>query len=366
MFFRLYFRMVLIVLFLISCRHSEDIKLSENVIQKDIEIKVKYAKHFGFRKKDSKTFIFITENYQDTIYFEVKKTCYRMAILGTIPVFQLYLLNAWEYLVAIDDIKYYHNQKIKELYNAEKIVEILPNLQWNYEKLLLSKPNVLISYSRLTENVKLQELLEQNDIQHLLYLDYLEQEPLARAEWIKVLGCITHKETLADSIFNVIETKYNSLKKAIDTVPYFPKVITEVMYGDVWYIAGNKSYIAQLIRDAGGKYAFDFHDYENSKPYSLEYVIKYASDADVWVHLHSFRTLNEMKNANEKYTLLKAFQNKRCYNNNKITNEYGYNDYYESGICLPHLVLSDLIKIFHANKPIIKDSLNYYYCLSEK
>ncbi len=363
MFFRWYFNFF-ILLIVYACNNSTTIHRSVYSQEKE-SIHIKYAKHFGILKQNHKKIIFITENYKDTVFFEVNHPYSRIAVLGTIPAFQLYLLSAVQNIVAIDDIKYYNCNEIKKLYNSQHIAGVLPNLQWNYELLITSRPELLITYSDLSDNSKLQSILKSNHIQHLLYLDYLEQEPLGRAEWIKVLGHLINKDSLAEKIFSEIEQQYLQLKKCTDTCIYRPKILTETMYGDVWYIAGNQSYIAQLIKDAGGKYAFDFHTYENSQPYSLEYVLKYAQDADIWIHLHQFKSLQEIKNTNTKLAMFKAFQNKQCYNNNKIRNGYAYNDYYESGICMPHRILQDLIDIFHPHY-LEQKEMHYYYPLPEK
>lgn len=324
---------------------------------------VRYARHFGFLRRQNATVLFITENYKDTLFFESQKNYHRLAVLGTIPVFQLYLLNALHTLVAIDDIKYYNLPAVQTMYSQKKISELLPNLQWNYERLLSSKPDLLITYSSLNDHPKLLNILKNKSIATILYLDYLEQHPLARAEWIKVIGYLTGAYSKAEQVFSDTEERYKLLQTLTDTVQNRPKVFTEVLYGDVWYIAGNKSYIAQLIKDAGGHYVFDFHNYENTQAFSLEYVLKHAQAADFWIHLQHFRSLKELQTANSKYTLFKAFQEKHCYNNNKHCNTYGYNDFYESGICQPHLILEDLIYILHPERVPEKQQLHYYYLL---
>lgn len=362
MYFRWYFN--LMVVFILFACHPNDDKMDKN-LQGSFKYPVQYAQHFRIFKNGSAMVIGITENFKDTIYFEVKQSYNRLAVLGTIPVFQLSLLNATDKIVAIDDIKYYNLNSVIERKLSNKIAEVLPNLQWNYELLLSVNPDVIITYSNIDENMKLKELIHYHSVQHLLYLDYLEQHPLGRAEWIKVLGCLTGKDSLANQIFSDIEKKYWQLTKYTDTTKFRPKVLTEVMYGDVWYIAGGRSYIAQLIKDAGGQYVFDFHNYENSKPYSLEYVLKYAKEADFWIHTHQFESFESLKNANSKYVLFRAFQNKNCFNNNTIKNKFGFNDYYESGICMPYLILEDLINIFHPDY-LSSKTVHYYYRLSEK
>lgn len=368
MFFRWYFNFIVIVFFF-SCNTNNStqstLQYNDDNTANNYHYPIQYARHFCIQQQGLKKIICITENFKDTLFFEVDKKYNRLAIMGTIPVFQLYLLNALQNLVAIDDSKYYNLDTIQKLHQSQQIVELMPNLQWNYELLLSKKFDILITYSLINENNKLKQLLTTQHIQHLPYLDYLEHHPLGRAEWIKVLGCLINKDSLAGKIFSDIEKKYKELKSLTDTIKIHPSVFTEIMYGDVWYIAGRQSYIAQIIKDAGGKYVFDFHNYENSKPYSFEYVLKHAQNADYWIHLHQYKSLNELQNANSKYKLFKAFQNKKCFNNNKIQNQYGYNDYYESGICQPHLILKDLIKILHPAY-FSNDSLQYYYLLPEE
>jgi len=363
MYFRWYFSWLIIVVILLSCQEKDK---KQNLFKNHSAIKIKYAKHFGIGEKEGTKYLFVTENFEDTSWIKIERPYQKIAALGTIPVFQMYLLNALNNLVAIDDIRYYCLESIQKLYSAKKIIDIQPNLQWNYELLLFTDPDILITYSNLKENMQLQHIVSNHQIQHLVYLDYLEESPLARAEWIKAIGALLDKDSLANKIFNDIEKRYIELKQLTKSIESRPKVLTEVMYGDVWYIAGKNSYIAQLINDAGGNYCFDFHNYENTKPYSFEYVLKYAQDADVWLNLHQYRSLNEMQNAFTKYKLFKAFQKKQCFNNNKIQNQFGFNDYYESGICLPHQILEDMIKILHPELLPNKNEFYYYYQLSEK
>jgi iron complex transport system substrate-binding protein len=51
--------------------------------------------------------------------------------------------------------------------------------------------------------------------------------------------------------------------------------------------------------------------------------------------------------ADERYANFAALQQGRVYNNNACQNAHGGNDYWETGVANPHLVLADLIKIFH-------------------
>lgn len=369
MFFRCYFSWaVLFFSIFIGCSRREPLLEKNHLLLKENSvfklIQPQYAKHFAIKCLGNKKMLFIINEKKDTSVLEINSDEYfrSLAVLGTIPVFQLKLLNALSSLKAIDDIRYYNLSDIQSLYNSHDIVELLPNLQWNYEHLLKASPDIIVTYSDVQmHHAKLKNMMSERRIKQILYLDFLEEHPLGRAEWIKVMGFLLNKDSLADEVFKHIEHEYQNLLHKVTSVKNRPRVFTEVLYGDVWYIAGNKSYISKIINDAGGKYVFDFHDYENSRPFSFEYVIKYAHNADIWINMQAFNTYDEMLKANPKYALFRAFRDKKCFNNNKTVNAYGYNDYYESGICLPYLILQDLMAIFHPELfGFEKHSFHYY------
>jgi iron complex transport system substrate-binding protein len=140
------------------------------------------------------------------------------------------------------------------------------------------------------------------------------------------------------------------LKHLTDTVKYRPTVLTEIKYGDAWYVPGGNSFMAHFIKDAGGTYIWKDEDRTGSIPLSFEAVYLKAKDADHWLNL--FINLNTKKDLlayDERYAMFKAFKTGNLYNNNKIANTKGYSDYWENGMTNPDELLLDLIKIFHPN-----------------
>ncbi len=61
----------------------------------------------------------------------------------------------------------------------------------------------------------------------------------------------------------------------------------------------------------------------------------------------------------ERFGQFAAFQNGAIYNNNARQKENGGNDYWESGVANPDVVLADLITIFHPE--LLPDRELYYY-----
>ena len=69
-------------------------------------------------------------------------------------------------------------------------------------------------------------------------------------------------------------------------------------------------------------------------------------------------TLDELKAACPKFIDTRCFRGGQVYNNNARTNAAGGNDYYESAVVNPDLVLRDLVKIFHPE--LVEEDFVYY------
>ena len=69
-------------------------------------------------------------------------------------------------------------------------------------------------------------------------------------------------------------------------------------------------------------------------------------------------TLDELKAACPKFADTRCVRNGYVYNNNARTNAAGGNDYYESAVVNPDLLLRDLVKIFHPE--LVEEDFVYY------
>ncbi|MEJ2151189.1 MAG: ABC transporter substrate-binding protein, partial [Chloroflexota bacterium] len=118
------------------------------------------------------------------------------------------------------------------------------------------------------------------------------------------------------------------------------------------------SYVAELLSDAGADYVFSDDDSVGSLFLDFETVFERAQDADVWINV-DFASLEEMAGTDERFTEFAAFQNGQVYAFNRRVSEQGGNDYYESSAARPHLILLDLVKIFHPD--LVPDHDFVYY-----
>ena len=206
------------------------------------------------------------------------------------------------------------------------------------------------------ENVR-HDRLEKTGIPIIECADYMENTPLGRAEWMRLIGRLYGCEELADSLFMSIKESYLSTKQKVDSAKHKPLVITERRIGQVWYIPGGKSYIAQLLNDAGAQYPWSDNNNTGSLALSFENVLERGQEADFWLikyHAPQNFTYNNLKQEYTPNSRFKAFNQKQIYGCNTH-----YMRYYEETPFHPERLLKDLVAIFHPT--LFEGYTPYYY-----
>jgi len=96
-----------------------------------------------------------------------------------------------------------------------------------------------------------------------------------------------------------------------------------------------------------------------SIPLAFEAVFAKAGEADYWLNVGYVGSLADLKAMDARYADFAAFQKGNVWNNDARTTANGGNDYYESAVAHPEVVLADLIKIFHPD--LLPDHELVYY-----
>lgn len=186
--------------------------------------------------------------------------------------------------------------------------------------------------------------------------DYMEQNPLGRAEWVKFIGLLFGKEELADSIYARTKTEYVRLKQLADSVSRRPMVLTETMTGGVWYVPGGDSYRVHLFLDAGASYPWQDERQAGSLACDFARVLDRAQSADFW-----FLTVYGYDLSREK--MLEIYPHNDQFAAFRSGNVYYLNSaesrFFEETPFHPDLILKEYIKIFHPE--LLPDyTLKYY------
>jgi iron complex transport system substrate-binding protein len=291
----------------------------------------------------------------------VKSPCKKIASLSSIYTAMLCDLNAIENIVAIDNIDYVNDVRVITKFKAHQLHELSKGPEINVEQTVALHPDVIFSFGMGNPQQDINTKLLQANIPLVISLDHLEETPLARAEWIKFYAVFVNKQSLADSIFNMVEKNYFELKSLAANTKKHPTVFNELKCGDVWYMPGGKSYVAQLIKDASATYMWQSDSSYGSHPFSFEQVYAKAKDAEYWINLSSVNSKKELLSLEPRYAEFKAVALGNLYNNNKIKNSKGYSTYWETAMIYPNRILSDLISIFHPQLKVqLKNDLYYY------
>jgi iron complex transport system substrate-binding protein len=269
-------------------------------------------------------------------------------------------LNEISTVYGFSGTRFIYNEDLRRNVKESRILEIGYDENLDKEQILKIEADLVIAYGIGGESAGYIAKLKELGIKVLFNADYLETDPLGKAEWIKMIGALYGKETMADSIFRNIEFEYNRLKDYLQVnAGRRPKVMLGLPFKDTWYISPGNSYISQLISDAGGEYLW--HDTESSvsMPTGLENVYVKALSAEFWLNTGIAGTREEIKSADPRLAELPCFRSGNLFNNNKRSNVFGGNDYWEGGAINPQIILKDIATILHPE--LFKDSDLFYY-----
>lgn len=229
----------------------------------------------------------------------------------------------------------------------------------DYETLLAVEPDLVLLFG-LNGASGMERRLGELGIPYVYVGDYLEESPLGKAEWLVAVGELVGRRAEAEALFAGIPIRYNALKERVAASGRpRPKVMLNTPYADAWFMAPQASYVAQTVADAGGDYLYKKNTTTRSLPIDLEEAALLVGAADVWLNVGTLRTLDELRRSLPKFADAPCVVRGDVWNCNRRTNAAGGNDYWESGVVHPDLVLRDLVQILHPGL-IAEEPFVYY------
>jgi iron complex transport system substrate-binding protein len=231
---------------------------------------------------------------------------------------------------------------------AGKVKELGAGPSANPELVLELQPD-WIMISTLGEDLRYLDIFKQAGIPALINGEYVEQNPLGRAEWIKFTGVLLGKYSEALAQFEQIKKDYLEAEVLASSLTEKdkPKVLSGVMYQDIWYAPGGESWAAQLLEKAGGSYVFGKEGAAGSLQLNYEVVLDQATSAPLWIGAADFASLEEMGKIEPRYQAFAAWKTGEVYTYTAKKGATGGLEYFELGYLRPDLILKDLIKILH-------------------
>lgn len=284
----------------------------------------------------------------------------RVVALSSSQVGYMLRLGLRDRIVAVGEGRYLVDSLLYVRVQKGEVAEVGNGPTLSLEKLMATKPDLVFDFAT-GGGMDDYERIGAIGLSLMLTSEWQERTPLAKAEWIKLFGRLFGVEALADSIFEQSKTNYTSelqtpnslvtsnselrtpnseLRTQNSELPC-PRVLVGMSYGGVWHAPGGKSFTAQLIKDAGGCYLWAA-DTNQDLQFSLEEILQVADSADVWVNPGMFATVEDLLMAEPRVKYIRAFKEKRVYQNDGIKGAGGGNDFFESAVAYPAEILTNL------------------------
>jgi iron complex transport system substrate-binding protein len=278
--------------------------------------------------------------------------------LSTTHISLLDFLDATDRIVGMSDTARLVNPKVLAMARAGKIEEVGRDQTLNEERVLALAPDLIMTVGFTGKNIGSYRTLMESGIAVLTNSEWMETSVLGRMEWAKLVGAFLDRDGIAERKFDSLETEYGKVKRLAASARNRPKVIGGTSRKGVWTVPGGRSYVAGLLRDAGAEYPFADDTTSGSRNLGFETVYRAGLDADFWLNAGWAESLKDIEDEDKRYRDFKAFKAKRVFNNAKRMSPNGSNDYWESGVVNPHLILSDLVKVLHPE--LLPDYRLYY------
>ena len=164
---------------------------------------------------------------------------------------------------------------------------------------------------------------------------------------MRAMAILTKRAT-AEERFAPIAERYTALAAEAQQDEKRPTVMFNSPYRDNWFMPPATSYLVQLVTDAGGEYIYRADDGDNrSDVIDLEEAYLLASEADVWLNPGVIFSLDELCHRFPRFADVKAVREREVWNNNARLSPAGGNDFWETGVVEPDVILEDLRHLLH-------------------
>ena len=270
----------------------------------------------------------------------------RVILTSTTHIPALETLESEESLVGFPGLGYISSPGVRDRIDKGNVEELGVHEALNTELAIALNPDVVVGFG-VSGAPSSYNALEASGIPIVYNGDWMEENPLGKAEWIVFFGLLYNKKIAAEMAFSRVEKAYLEARNLAAKAPGRPTVLSGSLYRDIWYLPGGSSWAAQLIKDASGQYLWESTSESGSLSLSLESVLEKGSDADIWIAPSQFTSYQEMEQAEAHYGQFKAFREERIYTYALSLGPGEGLLYYELGPSRPDLILKDLVYWFH-------------------
>lgn len=343
---------ILIGVFLVlGCSSDADTTITEHKNWKAVPLK--YAKHFRLLQKGEQFRLILldldTKEEVQSIPIAPKSNERIICLTATLTG-MFCELDVRDFVIGVTAENQLYDPQMKKRFKSGDVDAYGDFTQLSLERVANAHPNVIL-YNFVNNEFPHKEKLEKLGVQLVVVNDWLEAHPLAKAEWIKVVGALTGTFDEANSLFEKIETNYLAIREKVSQFEEQPSIISGNLISGSWYAPSGENYFGILIKDAGGDYTYKDSKGTRSLALPLEKILDDNQNTSIWLN-PGVPTKKQLLQLNSHAALLAAFEN----------GTYGYarnsNKFWEQSATRADFVLNDLAHIFH---PEMNDDYTFHY-----
>lgn len=282
----------------------------------------------------------------------------RLVCMSSTQVAMLDALGATDRIVGVSGLQYISNKDVHQ----RDVADVGPMENVDYERLVALEPDLVLLYG-IGGASPMQSKLDELQIPYFYIDEYSEQSPLGKAEWLVAIGEITGLGDRARNRFGEIEQAYHQVAARASAAGASgrgksPSVMVNMPYNGVWYMPSQQSNLVTMIKDAGGSYTYP-NNSADSEPVDIEKACHLAADADVWINADGVADMAALRSMVPQFADSPAVAARRVWASDRRSTPGRGNDYYESAVVRPDIVLRDLYHIFYPD--LTPDYTPYYY-----
>ena len=281
----------------------------------------------------------------------------RVVCMSSSHIAMLDAIGAVESVVGVSGKNFITNPYV--VAHQRTIADVGYDGNMNFELLVAQQPDIVLLYG-VTGACTMESKLDELGIPYIYIGEYVEEDQLGKADWLIALAEIVVLRQQGLTYFSELPQRYEQLKSMVAAAQTpAPKIMLNTPYADSWFMPSATSYIARLIADAGGDYIYQQNTSNHSLPIDLEQAALLTTQADIWLHVENINSLDDLRRQLPKFAHMPCVQRGEVYNCDKRRVTGGGNDYWESGVVHPDVILRDLIKIFHPELESDKEFVYY-------
>jgi iron complex transport system substrate-binding protein len=281
----------------------------------------------------------------------------------TVPVSRLMISNSPAYggalarlgaidrLVGIASERPYTTPQILERVRAGLTHEVGSGLHSSIELAMALRPDILLTFYSAYPQFNMHPKLWELGVVAVPLADHFERDPLARAEWIKLLAAFLNREREAGAIFEAAAARYATLAARAADVRDRPRMMLGFFETpDVWYLNGGRNYMARLIQDAGGEYFWNDENTASLLNVNFERVFLEGADTTRWFAgfgVVRTKSIEQLMARHARLRHLPPVEQREVYGSDAGITPRGASPYTDQSLDKPDVLLADVMKMLH-------------------